>query len=403
MISHASSRRRYGSDTTGAAAVAIPHHKYDCGDSDGDCEPPREKRESRTRAASHEANIAQVPPIVPEILRSPGMPLDRDARAFFEPRFGHDFSGVRVRTGNRADQSARAVNALAYTVGQDVVFAAGQYAPGTAEGRELISHELTHTIEQSRPDGPGPTLMRQVATRSAPAAPLSLVPQISAPPATDCSALGVDSFDRQPAGLKAVLHGSFGDAAAWFDGLGAKRPILTAIYNRLCRFGLWNQVLTVRGVEPGERPFGIFEVPGSVGGVDFTTSKTSDLMAALLNTTRFCADSPLGGSQHKDQASFREVSNSDSLHVAVGPNPKFDAHIDRYSPASAGGGSQCIYDPTSAAAHIGREVVPSKVRSKLGIPGVQVFPEPVTAPGIAGARPQDREPSPAVVGMTWRF
>jgi hypothetical protein len=72
---------------------------------------------------------AEVPPIVHEVLRSPGQPLDAATRAFFEPRFGHDFSDVRVHTDARAADSALAVNALAYTVGHDVP-AAGSVQKG---------------------------------------------------------------------------------------------------------------------------------------------------------------------------------------------------------------------------------------------------------------------------------
>ncbi len=92
---------------------------------------------------------AEVPPVVHDVLRSPGRPLDPATRAFFEPRFGHDFSAVRIHTDARAAESARAVNALAYTVGRDVVFGAGQYAPGTGEGQRLLAHELTHVVQQS--------------------------------------------------------------------------------------------------------------------------------------------------------------------------------------------------------------------------------------------------------------
>ncbi len=91
---------------------------------------------------------AEVPPVVHDVLRSPGRPLDPATRAFFEPRFGHDFSAVRIHTDARAAESARAVDALAYTVGRDVVFGAGQYAPGTGEGRRLLAHELTHVVQQ---------------------------------------------------------------------------------------------------------------------------------------------------------------------------------------------------------------------------------------------------------------
>jgi hypothetical protein len=67
---------------------------------------------------------------------------------FMEPRFGHDFSQVRVHKDAKVSESARAVNALAYTVGRDVVFGAGLYEPGTHEGRRLITHELTHVVQQ---------------------------------------------------------------------------------------------------------------------------------------------------------------------------------------------------------------------------------------------------------------
>ncbi len=88
------------------------------------------------------------PPIVHEVLRSPGHPLDSHTRAFFEPRFGHDFSRVRVHTDTRSTVSARAVNALAYTVGSQIVFSRDQYQPGTASGRQLLAHELTHVVQQ---------------------------------------------------------------------------------------------------------------------------------------------------------------------------------------------------------------------------------------------------------------
>ena len=80
-----------------------------------------------------------------------GQPLTESDRAFFEPRFGHDFNQVRVHTGAQAAKSARAVNAKAYTMGQDVVFGEGQYAPGTNEGRRLLGHELTHVLQQRSP------------------------------------------------------------------------------------------------------------------------------------------------------------------------------------------------------------------------------------------------------------
>jgi hypothetical protein len=98
----------------------------------------------------------RVPDIVQEVLSAPGQPLDTSTRAFMEPRFGHDFSRVRVHTGSKAAESARAVNALAYTVGNEMVFGDGQYAPDIQKGRMLIAHELTHVLQQ----GFGPSTLR---------------------------------------------------------------------------------------------------------------------------------------------------------------------------------------------------------------------------------------------------
>jgi outer membrane protein OmpA-like peptidoglycan-associated protein len=100
------------------------------------------------------SSIPGVPPIVHEVLRSPGQPLDPATRAFFEPRFGHDFGNVRVHTDARAAESAQAVNALAFTVGSDIAFSSGQYSPHLSPGKQLLAHELAHVIQQSaaRPD-----------------------------------------------------------------------------------------------------------------------------------------------------------------------------------------------------------------------------------------------------------
>jgi hypothetical protein len=78
-----------------------------------------------------------------------GQPLNRETRSMMEPRFGRDLSRVRVHTDSKAAESARSVNALAYTVGRDIVFGAGQYAPQTSAGQKLLAHELTHFMQQS--------------------------------------------------------------------------------------------------------------------------------------------------------------------------------------------------------------------------------------------------------------
>lgn len=101
------------------------------------------------RQAVGEQGGFEVPPLVHEVLRSPGQPLDEQTRAFMEPRFGHDFSRVRVHTDDKAAESARAVSARAYTVGRYVVMGQGEYAPGTDVGRRLLAHELVHVVQQS--------------------------------------------------------------------------------------------------------------------------------------------------------------------------------------------------------------------------------------------------------------
>jgi hypothetical protein len=90
--------------------------------------------------------------LVNDILGSPGQPLDRATRQFFAARFGHDFANVRVHADAEAAESARSVNALAFTVGHHLVFGAGQYAPGRQTGQRLLAHELTHVLQQSGAD-----------------------------------------------------------------------------------------------------------------------------------------------------------------------------------------------------------------------------------------------------------
>ena len=170
----------------------------------GECGSCRTKHAGRLqRSAFGRADAIEAPSIVHDVLRSPGCPLDAATRSFMEPRFDHDFSrvratspqrstggleigqpgdrfeqeadqfsqklmrepktdarggaeparlhdfsGIRIHTDAKAAESAHAVNALAYTVGNHLVFGAGQYAPETDAGKQLLAHELTHAIQQ---------------------------------------------------------------------------------------------------------------------------------------------------------------------------------------------------------------------------------------------------------------
>jgi len=98
----------------------------------------------------------QTPTVAPNLesrinsLRGGGQPLDSATRSFFEPRFGHDFSKVRVHTGSCASETAKSVNSMAFTLGNNVVFGSGHYHPATQSGLRLLGHELTHVIQQKK-------------------------------------------------------------------------------------------------------------------------------------------------------------------------------------------------------------------------------------------------------------
>jgi pyrrolidone-carboxylate peptidase len=117
---------------------------------DGQCEQCRMKSlQRKASAAAPGENHSAVPASVHEVLRSAGEPLDQSTRAFFEPRFGRDFSSVRVHTDSRAAESMRSVNALAYTVGDHIAMPEADFRSMASESRSLLAHELAHVSQQS--------------------------------------------------------------------------------------------------------------------------------------------------------------------------------------------------------------------------------------------------------------
>lgn len=130
-----------------AGAGSLLQRKCACGGAETECEECR-KEKTLQRKATGGAEISQVPDTVYEVLRSGGQPLDRTARGFFESRFHHDFSRVRIHADGKAAESADAVHAHAYASGSHVVFGQGQYAPGSARGQRLLAHELAHVVQQ---------------------------------------------------------------------------------------------------------------------------------------------------------------------------------------------------------------------------------------------------------------
>ncbi len=123
-----------------AAAASTParrvmQRKCACGGSEHECEDCKKKKGALQRQAVSVGGPQVAPPIVLEVLKAPGEPLDHHTREFMEARFGHDFGMVRVHADTLAGHSADAVRALAYTVGRHLVFRPGQYAPQTAAGK----------------------------------------------------------------------------------------------------------------------------------------------------------------------------------------------------------------------------------------------------------------------------
>ncbi|MGH9634714.1 MAG: eCIS core domain-containing protein [Candidatus Angelobacter sp.] len=162
------------------------------------CEACKTQGAELQRSSTTSSENTFAPPIVHDVLNSAGRPLDAATRQFMEPRFGHDFSNVRVHTGSQAAESARAVNALAYTVGNNVVFGSGQYAPSTQAGGKLLAHELAHTLQQESQE-PG-QLSRKCG------------PQGFGPTPKDCNLIQLSAAD-QPKGQRFLFNVNCDDFA----------------------------------------------------------------------------------------------------------------------------------------------------------------------------------------------
>jgi hypothetical protein len=168
----------------------------------GDCPACQTEQQSddgevlQTKRSSSDTAQSAAPPIVHEVLASRGQPLDTSAREFFEPRFGADLSGVTIHTDPQAEASAAAVQAQAYTVGQNIVFGKNQYAPHSDSGRRLIAHELTHVMQQ---ESSQPRLHRK--PKAAP------TPPPSPPAGGNILYIGMNNFPLEIAALKKLYKG----------------------------------------------------------------------------------------------------------------------------------------------------------------------------------------------------
>jgi hypothetical protein len=113
------------------------------------CQEEEEQVQRQPASSDAAAEVSQAQTADIESIKAGGESLPASNRNFFEQRLGHDFSNVRIHADDRAAQSASALNALAYTTGEHIVFGAGQYSPETQSGQKLLAHELTHVVQQN--------------------------------------------------------------------------------------------------------------------------------------------------------------------------------------------------------------------------------------------------------------
>ena len=178
------------------------------------------------------ATAAAAPTLVHDVLRSPGEPLDPSSRAYFEPRFGRDFGGVRVHRDGQAAESARAVKAQAYTAGQHIAFAADAPAPHSDAGLRLTAHELTHTVQQS-------VTSSTAAVQRSPDQPQEAKPVFPSP-------FGTYTPDPHPLSFREAFHAGPIDIKSAASLMGERTVTHTNIIDWAVQY-IWSDVTLIGG------------------------------------------------------------------------------------------------------------------------------------------------------------
>jgi hypothetical protein len=233
------------------------------------------------RSADHVSDQAATaaPPSVDRALSESGSPLDSTLRQDMEKRFGHDFSRVRVHSGAAAEQSARDLDANAYTMGHDVVFGEGRFSPGTATGRRLLAHELTHVVQQRG----GPTSVQRDPKKDAPP-PATKTPAPAAK--TDVSIVLSESeadLAEGSAYAKTVLRVTdVADAAAKLKALGAPigKLFVVSHSNAAGQVQFISSIGTISWVPIGDLAKAL-KGAAAIDEVDFRGCKVGDAPAAM--------------------------------------------------------------------------------------------------------------------------
>jgi hypothetical protein len=286
--------------TPDRAKSSTVQRKCSCEGSGQPCAACEEEKNKLQRKAANAVTPTEAPPIVHDVLRSSGQPLDLATRSFMEPRFGRDFSKVRVHADSRAEASAKAVNARAYTVGNDLVFGAGNFAPGTMRGRQLLAHELTHVVQQTG------VLRRDPDDKKTKPAPAKKLPTAADAPKLDVSR----SKNGSPCACVVVVHN---------DEANARKTAQLMFEN--CAYNL-----TLLNPDAGSREV---KIPGQTGTVDPNSLFPKDIAQQCMDDDKSCRDflTNKAGSTDKDEInkfvrtefflSIKDCSNSFSLPVVA--------------------------------------------------------------------------------------
>lgn len=261
--------------------------------------------------------------------------MPQSVRSYFEPRFNRDFSQVRIHTDTTAAESAKELNANAYTIGSSIVFGKGQYAPATLEGKQLLSHELTHVTQQ------GPLIHRQQS------------PTLSTPSRSE--------WDKLPLEAQEVLDYSFitrrPDEWIWRGGRSAAdcynsrsfdeiRPAFCYVYRALNQQGIWLWVERISNVWTRKAQ-----------GFSFRPDNRADLVERLSASGGFCRDDWLGAG-FSSTPKWRQIvpTATPGLHLIIPNSGECTAHIDMLAPVEGREPSgKCNYHLSTGVRHWWKE------------------------------------------------
>jgi Domain of unknown function (DUF4157) len=321
--------------------------------------------------AADEADTA--PASVDRVLTGLGRPLEPAVREDMEHRFGHDFSHVRVHAGGAAEQSAKDVNAQAYTVGHNIVFGAGLFAPTTHAGQRLLAHELTHVVQQGTSV---PRLARSPDDKEAAAIGSGIEPLELKEWQRTLESQGYEVFTRTQFDRVDWLAKAFSDRRA--------RPDLVAV-NRTKRHVLVGDVTAGPWSQAALKPGDVQKLPRNIGAETETKPHLEKTVENARQAHKQLPEELRGFSVTAQDRWWKEGKLSREITIAKGtpaPKPTGGVPPNTTSLGGVGGGRST---PTTAA-----PTVTTKGKAETGArlePVVEATPgfKPTTGAAIGGA------------------